>query len=283
MRIGTATLTVLALLAFAANSLLCRMALRTEMIDAISFTQARLASGAVILAPILAAHLRGARFVINARNISAAFALFLYAIGFSLAYLRLPAGTGALILFGAVQVTMIGYGVARGQRPSTTQWMGIAAALAGLSYLFAPGIAAPPLAFAVLMGLAGAAWGAYSLLGRGEANPVAATARNFALALPFAVLLFAVPAPRHLTFEGVALAVASGAVASGAGYVIWYRALQGLSPVVAAVVQLAVPVIAALGGVALLAEPMTARLAIAAALILGGIFAATVAQKGDPK
>ncbi|MEQ8936409.1 MAG: DMT family transporter, partial [Amphiplicatus sp.] len=224
---------------------------------------------------------RGARLDINARSLTAAFALFLYAMAFSLAYLRLSAGTGALILFGAVQISMIGYGVARGQRPSSIQWAGIAAALAGLVYLFAPGIAAPPVAFAILMALAGAAWGAYSLLGRGEADPVAATARNFALALPFALFLFAAPVSRHMTGEGLALAIASGAIASGAGYVLWYRALRGLSPVTAAVVQLAVPAIAALGGVALLGEPMTMRLVIAAALILGGIFAAGMGAKAQ--
>lgn len=272
MRFQTLTLTLVTLIAFAANSVLCRLALKAALIDPVSFTQIRLAAGAVVLLPIL--FLRGGLPIaaLTARHGVAAFALFLYAIAFSLAYTRLDAGSGALMLFGAVQFSMIGFGVAHGERPAPMQWAGIVAAFGGLAYLFSPGLSAPPLAGALAMATAGLAWGGYSLLGRGEADPIAATARNFVLATPFVLLLFLAPAARHADLSGIALAVASGAIASGAGYVVWYIALRSLAPVAAAVVQLAVPVIAALGGIALLGETPTLRLVIAALLILGGIF-----------
>lgn len=271
MRLRTLTLTLATLVAFAANSVLCRMALKAGLIDPVSFTQLRLASGAAVLAPILFV----ARFdprSLSPRDWGAAGALFIYAIGFSLAYVSLDAGPGALILFGAVQLSMIGVGVARGDRPGALQWAGLVLAFGGLVYLFLPGLTAPPLGGALLMAAAGIAWGVYSLLGRSEPDPVAATARNFVLTAPFIVVLFVAGADRHAALPGIALAIASGALASGMGYVIWYRALKGLSAMNAAVVQLAVPVIAALGGVAFIGEAVTLRLAVAAALILGGIF-----------
>ncbi len=267
----TLLLTILTLIAFAANSVLCRMALKAELIDPVSFTQIRLVSGALFLAPFFYAR-RAALAPIKPRDFRPAAALFIYAIAFSLAYVWLDAGAGALILFGMVQLTMIGVGVATGIRPGPLQWAGVALAFAGLVYLLAPGLTAPPIAGAMLMALAGIAWGAYSMFGKVERDPVGATARNFALTLPFALLLFFVMTDAHAAPAGIALGALSGAIASGAGYVIWYRALKGLSTVNASVVQLAVPAIAALGGVGLLGEALTWRLAVASALILGGIY-----------
>ena len=264
-------LTVLTLLAFAANSLLCRMALKAELIDPVSFTQIRLFSGALFLVPFFYAK-REILLPIKIADGRAALALFVYAVAFSLAYVSLDAGVGALILFGMVQFTMIGFATLKGSRPGVMQCAGIAAGLAGLVYLTAPGLSAPPLGGAMLMAAAGIAWGVYSLLGKTEADPVGATARNFLLTLPFLFLLFLTPRSAHVSWHGVALAIASGAIASGAGYVIWYRALKGLSTMNASIVQLAVPAIAALGGIALLSEPLTMRLLIASVLILGGIY-----------
>ena len=267
----TLFLTVLTLLAFAANSLLCRMALKAELIDPVSFTQIRLFSGALFLAPFFYVK-REILLPIKAADGRAAFALFIYAIAFSLAYVSLDAGAGALILFGMVQFTMIGFAVLKGSRPGVMQWTGIAVGLAGLIYLTSPGLSAPSPGGAVLMAAAGIAWGVYSLLGKTEADPVGATARNFLLTLPFLFLLFLMPRGAHASLMGVALAIASGALASGAGYVIWYRALRGLSTMNASIVQLAVPVIAALGGAALIGETLTLRFFISTALILGGIY-----------
>jgi len=267
-------LTTLALVAFAANSVLCRMALRDALIDPISSTQIRLAAGALTLAPFLFAR-RDHILPVRARDIAPAAALFAYALAFSLAYVSLEAGAGALILFAAVQISMIGIGVIRGARPTPLEWSGLVISFVGLSYLLAPGLSAPPIASALLMMLAGAAWGVYSILGKKEPDPVAATARNFTLTLPLVAVLFVAGAPwTEATPAGIALAAASGAIASGLGYVIWYAALRDLNAMAAPIVQLAVPAIAALGGVALLSEPLTIRMLIASALILGGILVA---------
>jgi drug/metabolite transporter (DMT)-like permease len=270
---ATLILTVLALAAFAANSLLCRMALRDGAIDPVSFTQVRLGSGALALMPILFA---GGWRIAPGRDWRPALALFLYAIGFSLAYAALSVGAGALILFGTVQLSMIGIGLFRGDRPGALGWLGLALAFGGLAYLVAPGVAAPPLWAAALMGLAGLAWGVYSVMGKTEPDPIRSTARNFALTLPAVLLLTAAaPASRHLGGEGVALALASGMAASGLGYVLWYLALRGLSHLAASVGQLSVPVLATLAGALFLGEPLTPRVLIATAVILGGIVVAT--------
>lgn len=276
----TLALTVLALIAFAANSLLCRMALRDGAIDPISFTQIRLGSGALALMPILFA--RGWR-IEPARDWRPALMLFVYAIGFSLAYLALSVGAGALILFGTVQLSMIGIGLIKGDRPGLLGWLGLALAFGGLVYLVAPGVTAPPLWAAALMGLAGLAWGVYSVLGKTEPDPISATARNFLLTLPLVLALAAVqPTTRHLGGEGVALALASGMVTSGLGYVLWYLALRGLSHLAASVGQLSVPVLATLAGALVLGEPLTPRVLIATAVILGGIVVATRLGKPRP-
>ena len=268
--------TALALLAFAANSLLCRAALGAGAIDAASFTAVRLCSGAVALAALVA--LRTRRRSPSAGSWTLALALFAYAAPFSFAYLRLPTGLGALVLFGAVQTTMIGAELVRGRRPSRREGLGLMLALAGLAALTLPGTSAPdPLGFA-LMVLAGAAWGAYSLRGRGTSvrgtvDPLATTAGNFARSLVFALLLapLVVATPLHATGEGIALAVTSGALASGVGYALWYAALPALGATRAAIVQLLVPVLAATAGVLVLGETVSPRLVACGLTILGGV------------
>ena len=263
-----AALTGAALIAFAANSLLCRAALGPGVIDAGSFTAVRLGSGAVVLA--LLARPRSADRA--GGSWASAAALFAYAIAFSFAYRLIPAGSGALILFGSVQATMIGRELGRGGRPHRREWLGLAVALAGLLALTRPGLHAPDPRGAALMAVAGVAWGAYSLRGRGATRPLAATADNFTRSVPLAILPLLLPlAPLRLSVAGVLLAVVSGAIASGLGYVAWYAALRELSASRAAIVQLAVPPLAALGGVLFLGETLEARLLLGGAAILGGI------------
>lgn len=267
----TALLTTLAMVAFAANSLLCRVALHAPaLIDAASFATLRITSGAIVLALIVRL---GSTPAAPARaDWLAAFALFAYAVLFSFAYQLLTAATGALVLFGAVQLTMFGAGLRAGERFVALGWIGFAVALGGLVYLVSPGLAAPPAGGAALMVGAGIAWGVYSLRGRGGGDPLAATAGNFLRAAPFALATSALMLGQlHADWRGVALAVTSGAVTSGLGYIVWYAALRGLTALRAATVQLSVPPIAALGGVALLAEPISLRLVIASIATLGGI------------
>lgn len=272
-------LTTCALLAFAGNSLLCRLALQQTGIDAASFTTLRLGSGAAML--WLLVGLRG-----GGRNPGggwpAALALFIYAAGFSFAYLSLPTGTGALILFGAVQTSMIGYGLWRGERLGRQQLCGLTLAFAGLVGLLLPGASAPSLPGSLLMLAAGVAWGCYSLLGQGSAQPLRNTAGNFLRTLPLTGLLSGLTlSGATLDSAGVALALASGALASGLGYALWYRVLPALAATTAASVQLSVPLLAALGGVALLAEPLTLRLVLAAGAILGGVALSILAKPQD--
>ena len=270
-RFLTALYTSLAMVAFASNSLLNRLALGRESIDPVSYTTVRLVSGAITLWLIAALQKNSTGPRVGGTWISAAM-LFLYAIAFSFAYLSLSAGTGALILFGTVQVTMILAALRSGERPQPLEWLGLLLALGGLVYLVLPGLEAPPLPSSALMMLAGIAWGIYSLRGRGYSSPLANTTGNFMRTVPFvlAVLLVSLPDVR-LSSSGVLLGVLSGAVASGVGYVIWYAALRLLTATRAAIVQLSVPILAAWGGVAFLAEDITLRLILAAALILGGI------------
>jgi drug/metabolite transporter (DMT)-like permease len=264
-----ASLTTFAMLAFAGNSLLCRVALRDTAIDAASFTSIRLASGAAILAAIML--LRGSK-PWTGGTWRAALMLFAYAAFFSFAYRQLTAATGALLLFGAVQTGMLGYGLATGGRLRRLQLAGLALALGGLIYMLLPGLAAPPLQGAVLMLAAGAAWAVYSLLGRGGGDPLAGTAGNFLRAVPLTIVLsLVVSLHTSLDTAGSLYAVASGAITSGLGYVLWYAVVPQLSTPTAAVIQLSVPAIAAAGGMALLGEPLSSRLVIASAAILGGI------------
>jgi drug/metabolite transporter (DMT)-like permease len=264
-----AVVTTLAMLAFAGNSLLCRVALRDTAIDAASFTSIRLASGAVILALIVRA--RNGRPG-AAGSWMAAACLFAYAAAFSFAYRQLSAATGALLLFGAVQIGMLSWGLVKGERLRPLQVVGLVVAVGGLVYMLLPGLAAPPIEGAAFMIAAGIAWAGYSLLGRGTSDPTAATAGNFLRAVPFAAALsLAVASHTSVDRTGALYAVASGAVTSGLGYVLWYAVLPSFKAASAAVIQLSVPAIAALGGVVLLAEPLSNRLMIASATILGGI------------
>lgn len=262
-------LTAFAMLAFAGNSLLCRAALDRTAIDAASFTTIRLLSGVLVLWMIV--RLR-ASVAHGAGNWRSAFALFAYAAGFSFAYVGLPAATGALLLFGAVQMTMIGHGLWQGERLTAWQWTGLMLALAGLVALLLPGLSAPPLYSAILMLCAGIAWGVYSLRGKGAGDPIRITAGNFLRAVPFSIAL-SLWMVRGTTLDaaGVGYAIASGALTSGLGYAIWYTALPALKSTQAATVQLSVPLIAALGAVAFLGESMTPRLLLAAVAIVGGI------------
>jgi len=290
------------MIAFASNSLLCRAALKQTNIDAATFTFTRILSGAVALwllmrvrrrtianrtaSPVvesfsnssLAARLPG-RSSAKAGHLSfrdgtwsSALVLFVYAAAFSFAYVALSAGTGALLLFGAVQATMILWGLHKGERLNTIQIVGFIVAITGLVVLVLPGLSAPPLAGSILMLGAGVAWGIYSLRGKGERNPASATTENFVRAVPFAAALSIIFAPRmHAHLAGIIYAVISGAVTSGLGYVIWYSALPGLKAASAATVQLSVPVLAATGGIVLLGEPITLRYMLASVAVLGGI------------
>lgn len=266
-QLALAALVAAAMIAFAGNSLLCRAALRHTAIDAASFTTIRIVSGALVL--WLLVRLRGARL---AGSWLSAGALFVYAAGFSFAYLSLPAGTGALLLFGAVQATMIGYGIWSGERLRALQLLGLALAFAGLVGLLLPGLSAPPLQGALLMLGAGVAWGVYSLRGKGAGDPTGATAGNFCRAAPFAVLLSLLLAGEaRLDHAGAGYAAASGALTSGIGYAVWYAVLPALRATTASTLQLSVPVIATLGGILFLGEPLTLRIVLAAIAILGGI------------
>jgi drug/metabolite transporter (DMT)-like permease len=288
-----ALLVGLALLGFAGNSLLCRLALRGGDIDAAGFTALRIASGALALwllatwqkkwgqSPYSVSSTaklnKGSDPVFSHGDWPSALALFAYAAAFSYAYLGLSAATGALLLFGAVQLTMLGRAFALGERLDARQWLGLGAAIAGLLVLLLPGVQAPPLLNAALMLGAGVAWGLYSLRGRGNRDPLRTTAGNFLRALPLAVVL-ALVGWRGLQFgtTGVLAALASGALASGVGYALWYAALPSLRASSAGILQLSVPVLAALGGITLLGEPLGWRFALAAALTLGGVALATL-------
>ncbi len=262
-------LTVLAMLAFAGNSLLCRIALKGTAIDPASFSSIRIVAGALVLVAMV--RLRAGAGSVSG-NWPAALALAAYSVAFSFAYVNLTASTGALILFGAVQATMIAIGLRRGERLHARQVAGLVLALAGLVGLMLPGLSAPPLFGSALMLAAGIAWGVYTLFGKGHGDPLAVTAGNFARASLLALIISMVALP-SLSFDarGVLYALLSGALTSGLGYVIWYTALRGLTVTTASVAQLSVPVIAAMGGIVLLDEPLTLRVLVASAVILGGI------------
>lgn len=267
----TALLTVLAMIAFAANSIFGRLALGEPSIDPTSYTAVRLISGAIALW-IIASMRKKAAVAASVAGWAAAVMLFTYAITFSFAYISLSAGTGALILFAAVQITMIAVGLHAGERPRVIEWLGLIIAIIGLVYLVSPGIAAPSLLGSLLMATAGIAWGIYSLLGRRAENPLVVTRDNFLLAVPFTLVgLVLSSSALTISVRGFLWAALSGSVTSAMGYAIWYAALRGLSATLAATVQLSVPVIAALGGVALLSERFTLRLLVSGAAILAGV------------
>jgi drug/metabolite transporter (DMT)-like permease len=272
----TAALTLVALHAFAANSILTRMALGAGHLDAATFTTVRLATGALTLLALARLTTR-AWPALRGRGWAGPLALFAYVAPFSFAYVRIGAAAGALVLFGAVQITMIGWGLIRGERPGAATWVGLAMAGAGLCTLTLPSAAAPDPVGLGLMVVAGVAWGAYSLLGKGAGDPLGANARAFLWAVPLALALSALSARgAAVSGRGLALAAASGAVTSGVGYAVWYRALRGLTAARAAILQLAVPVLAGAAAVLFLHEPPTGRLAIAGALVIGGVALALV-------
>lgn len=263
--------TTLALIAFAANSVLCRLALGERAIDAVGFTSVRLLSGALVLLCI---------FIFSDKkngsstkgSWSAACMLFTYAVTFSFAYLTLNTGTGALILFGSVQITMIIWSLFSGNRLLPIEWMGVIVAFSGIVYLVLPGVTAPSFIGFSLMTAAGIAWGLYTLKGRGSTNPLSDTSYNFLRSVPFVIVL-GLPflGNVHISREGIILAAISGGITSGIGYTLWYMALRGLSSTQAAVVQLSVPVIAGFGGVVFISEQISLRLTLSALLTLGGI------------
>lgn len=277
MSAATIAGTTLALLAFAANSLLCRAALAEHAIDATSFTALRLGSGALVLLVLVKltrGHVTAQRWVVQRprwRDLGPPLALFLYALPFSLAYVRIGAATGALVLFGAVQFTLLGVALRRGERPRARAWLGFAVALYGFAWLCGPSAHRPDLLGVVLMAGAGVAWAAYTLLGRGGLDPIVANAHAFAWSSVPALLALAVAPGVHVSGHGALLALLSGGLASALGYAIWYRVLKHLAVATAAFAQLTVPAIATLGAVPLLGEQPTTRQLAASALVLGGV------------
>ena len=270
-------LTFVAMVAFAGNSLLCRLALKQTRIDAASFTLIRIVSGAIALQLIIWMRKRPHG---KAGSWPSALALFVYAAGFSFAYINLPAGTGALLLFGAVQTTMIIWVLRSGERLSMRQRIGLVLALAGLVALVFPGLSAPPLGGSILMLSAGVAWGIYSLRGKGAGDAASATAGNFLRAVPMAVVLnAALLSWSRLDRTGIEYAILSGAIASGVGYAVWYTVLPVLRRASAATVQLSVPVLAAAGGILFLGELITLRSVLASVAVLGGISLVTIERR----
>lgn len=270
-------LTALALVSFAANSVLCRLALGSGAIDAASFTVIRMLTGIVVLWVIVLARKRDAN-PLRAGSWWGAVSLFLYAVAFSYAYLLLETGTGALILFGSVQLSMLAVTLVSGVRLGAFEWGGLLLAIGGFSYLMLPGAAAPSLGGFLLMAVAGMAWAGYTLIGKGSQHPLQDTYANFVRTAPMLLPLLAVMVvARDISVEGIFYAALSGGLASGVGYALWYAALKGLSGLQAGVLQLLVPVIAAFGGVLIVAEALSQRLVIASLLILGGILAVVVA------
>lgn len=275
--LNTILFTGIALIAFAANSVLCRLALGEHTIDAASFSIIRLLSGAIVLSVLLLFKHKKQSHSNNSWLASSM--LFLYAVTFSFAYITLDTGTGALILFGSVQITLIFLALMSGTKLLFVEWTGVSIAFAGFVYLILPGVSTPSLLGFTLMTIAGIAWGIYTLKGKSSANPLADTAINFVRTIPFLILLALFTFQNALlSKEGIVLAILSGTIASGIGYSIWYMALAGLSTTQAAVVQLLVPVIAALGGVLFVSEAITLRLFFSATMVLGGIFLVVVGR-----
>jgi drug/metabolite transporter (DMT)-like permease len=267
----TMALTTLALIAFASNSILTRLALGLDQIDAATFSSIRLGAGAVVLAVLVRAN-AGTWAALRSPSVGGGLALFAYAAPFSFAYLRIGAAVGALVLFGVVQLTMIGYGVIRGERPTSGAWAGILLAVVGLAALTAPSATRPDPLGLLLMSVAGVAWAVYSLLGTRGRDPIVANAQSFLWSCPLALVVnLVLRGSAHMSVQGVTLAIVSGAVTSGLGYAVWYRALAHLKITQAAVAQLSVPVIAAFGAVVFLEESMNARLAFSSVAILGGV------------
>ncbi len=284
-------MTVSALLAFAANSILCRLALGAQVIDAASFTTVRILSGAMMLAILLLLKTKFHPSSSDNKGMargkgswSGALALFVYALGFSYAYVSLETGIGALILFGMVQFTIIAVEVTRGKRFRLPEWLGALVAFAGFVYLVLPTLSTPSFIGAVQMAIAGMAWGVYTLVGKGSTKPLEDTAYNFVRAVPMALVWFVFALPEwRLSASGVWFAVLSGTLASGIGYALWYGALKFIMPFQASVLQLSVPVIAAVGGIIWAGETLEQRLVVSAIMILGGVFLVLMSNKLAPQ
>ncbi len=277
--IKISTLTAFALIAFAANSVLCRLALGEKAIDAASFTNIRLFSGAIVLLLILKLSSNQSQKSSKGNWLSGLM-LFLYAVTFSYAYITLDTGTGALILFGSVQITIILISIISGHRLTIYEWLGVTIAFSGFVYLILPGVSSPSLIGFSLMTVAGIAWGIYTLKGKESKNPLADTTFNFLRTIPFLMLLFVFTLQSSsYTIKGIILAIISGGITSGIGYTIWYMAIDGLTKIQTAVVQLLVPIIAAFGGVIFVAEKITVRLTLASFLVLGGILIVVLGRK----
>lgn len=278
--IRTFILTTLALIAFAANSVLNRLALSEGSIDAPSFTIIRLLSGAIVLFIILLIKNQQKPSSASKGSWASSLMLFTYAITFSLAYITLDTATGALILFTAVQLSMLLISLFKGSRLSLIEWFGTLIAFFGFVYLVYPDLGTPSVKGFILMSAAGTAWGVYTLNGRGTTDALADTAYNFIRTIPFVLVLLLITFSKsNYSTQGIVLAVISGAITSGIGYTIWYEALKGLSSTQAAVVQLSVPVLAALGGVVFVSEEITQRLIISIVFILGGILLVVFGKK----
>ncbi len=283
----TCLLTVLAIIAFAANSVLSRLALAEEAIDAASFTAVRLITGALVLLIIVSvkslSHGQSINLLKVVKPVSgswfASIMLFIYAVTFSYAYITMDTGTGALILFGSVQLTMIAISLLFGTRLYLAEWVGVLMAFSGLIYLVLPDVSSPSFNGFILMTLSGVAWGVYTLKGRHSQAPILDTAYNFARTLPLVLVLIIVAFDSlHFTYQGIILAAIAGGLTSAIGYSIWYIALKGLSATQAAVIQLSVPIIAAIGGVIFVAEPITYRLVISSLVVLGGILTVVIGR-----
>ncbi len=278
-RVRIIGLTTIALIAFAANSVLGRLALGTNSIDAATFTTLRLVSGAAMLS-ILSMIFSKRSTVKTQGNWVSATLLFSYAITFSFAYLDLSTATGALILFGFVQVTMIFWALRSGERPPLAEWIGLITAIAGIVYLVSPGVTAPSVMGSILMATAGISWGIYTLRGRKSVNPLADTTGNFLRSAPLAFIVFLIMLQQtHTSKRGILLAISSGALASGIGYAVWYATLKDLTATRAALVQVAGPLLAAIGGIIFMSETISSRLLVSSVLILGGISIAILNQK----
>lgn len=283
-RIKTIGYTITALTAFAANSVLCRMALKDNAIDASSFTVIRLLSGVVMFIILLSFKSQSPNEPNGKQSKTwiSALMLFIYAISFSFAYMSLETGTGALVLFGTVQITMITMSVISGHRLRLFDLLGMAVSFGGLAYLVYPTITTPSFLGFILMVVSGFAWGMYTVIGKGSLNPLKDTALNFHYTIPLVLVLVLTTLPMmSLSFDGVVLAIISGAVTSALGYTVWYIALRGLSATEAAVVQLSVPVVASIGGILFVSEPISTRLVIACTLVLSGILMVVLSKKNQ--
>lgn len=270
--------TCFSLFAFAGNSVLCRLALGEAQLDPASFTIIRLLSGIVMLMLISS--------IFQIKNSSkskgswfSALMLYVYAVTFSYAYISLDTGTGALILFGSVQLTMVLISLISGNRLRLIEWLGLITAFAGFVYLVIPSISTPSFQGFILMAISGIAWGIYTLMGKTSQQPLKDTAFNFLRTLPFVLALIIIQLNHtNLSQQGIILALISGAITSGIGYSIWYIAVGGLSTIQAGVVQLLVPIIAAIGGVVFAQELISVRLIFSSILVLGGIMLITSSQ-----